>query len=177
MHGADFVREHEPLILDTYEAYANQTARILGRAAPVVWLMEPDWHQYSEATQRGGGLSHSFMVSLFAAMVARIKQHLPASLISLDVSPWVSDVGEWMGRRQKRPRTPMYLLPDSRVLTSARARAARPLSPVSRARLRRLCAHIWWADHRRLGAHSRPGAGQPALMVRASSPLQSRHHR
>ena len=52
VHGADFVREHEGLILRTYEQYANQTAAVLGRSAPVVWLMEPDWHQYNEATQR-----------------------------------------------------------------------------------------------------------------------------
>ena len=99
VHGADFVREHEGLILRTYDAYANQTAKVLGRSAPVVWLMEPDWHQYNEATQRGGGLTQSRMVKLFVAMVARIKRHLPMSLISLDVSPWVSEVGEWMGAR------------------------------------------------------------------------------
>ena len=83
--------------LQTYEDYANHTAAVLGRSAPVVWLMEPDWHQYNEATQRGGGVRHSQMVQLFVAMVGRIKRHLPAALISLDVSPWVSDIGEWMG--------------------------------------------------------------------------------
>lgn len=96
VYGADFVREHESLILHTYESYANQTAAVLGRHAQVVWLMEPDWHQYSAPTQHGGGLSHSTMVRLFVSMVARIKRHLPHSLISLDVSPWISDVGQWM---------------------------------------------------------------------------------
>ena len=96
VHGANFVRDHESLILDTYESYANQTARVLGRSASVVWLMEPDWHQYSERTQRGGGLSQSHMVRLFVQMVGRIKRHLPRALISLDVSPWLADVGRWM---------------------------------------------------------------------------------
>lgn len=96
VHGADFVRAFEPLILRTYESYANKTAVILGRQAAVVWLMEPDWHQYSESTQRGGGLAQSEMVRLFVAMVERIKRHLPSSLISFDVSPWVVDVGEWL---------------------------------------------------------------------------------
>lgn len=95
-HGADFVRENEPLILDTYALYANHTAAVLGRAARVVWLMEPDFHQYTEHTQRGGGLPHSAMVRLFVAMVKRIKSHLPAAMISLDVSPWVQDVAKWM---------------------------------------------------------------------------------
>jgi hypothetical protein len=87
VHGADFVRQHEGLILRTYEQYANETALVLGRSAPVVWLMEPDWHQYGEATQRGGGVPQSRMVQLFVAMVGRIKRHLPAALISFDVSP------------------------------------------------------------------------------------------
>ena len=45
----------------------------------------------------GGGLLKTKMVQLFVSMVTRIKRHLPAAHISLDVSPWVSDVGEWMG--------------------------------------------------------------------------------
>ena len=96
VHGADFVRQHERLILDTYGAYANSTAARVGRAARVVWLMEPDFHQYAESTQRGGGLPQNHMVRLFVAMVARIKRHLPAAQISLDISPWVSDFGAWI---------------------------------------------------------------------------------
>jgi hypothetical protein len=126
VHGADFVREHEQLILDTYESYANQTARMIGRHAPVVWLMEPDWHQYSEPTQHGGGLSQSRMVWLFAAMVGRIKRHLPASRISLDVSPWVANVGEWMGKSawrqlRKARRRPCPSRALSRPLTRSLA--------------------------------------------------------
>ena len=102
VHGADFVREYEPLILSTYDSYANRTAAILGRMSPVVWLMEPDWHQYGEGTQRGGGLSRSHMLDLFIGMVHRIRRHLPASRISLDISPWVTDIGEWMGARGVR---------------------------------------------------------------------------
>ena len=36
------------------------------------------------------------MVRLFIAMVARIKRHLPAARISLDISPWIAEIGEWM---------------------------------------------------------------------------------
>ena len=42
VHGADFVREHEALILEAYDHYANRTAGVLGRQATVVWLMEPE---------------------------------------------------------------------------------------------------------------------------------------
>lgn len=97
-HGADFVREHEALVLDTYESYANHTAAWLGRTARVIWLMEPDYHQYGASTQRGRGpLSHRSLVRLFIQMVSRIKRHLPGSLISLDASPWVVHLASWMG--------------------------------------------------------------------------------
>ena len=94
--GAEFVRANERSILNAYSEYANRTAAWLGRSSRVVWLMEPDYHQYAENSQRGGGLSHAEMVRLFVAMVARIKRHLPAARISLDVSPWVRDIGRWM---------------------------------------------------------------------------------
>jgi hypothetical protein len=96
VHGADFVRQHRSLILQTYESYANQSAAVLGRYSPIVWLMEPDWYQYSMATQHGGALSQPEMVRIFIEMVSRIKRHLPAAFISLDVSPWVSEIGDWM---------------------------------------------------------------------------------
>lgn len=96
VHGADFIRENEPLILDTYEHYANETACRLGRGARVVWLIEPDWHQYHEKSQRGGGLPQAQMVELFSRMVGRVKRHLPAARISLDISPWVTDQRAWL---------------------------------------------------------------------------------
>ena len=142
VHGADFVRDHEDLILRTYEHYANQTAMVLGRGAPVVWLMEPDWHQYNEATQRGGGLAHTRMVQLFASMVARIKRHLPASLISLDVSPWVSDIREWMGAHT----------PFSFATPAARARATSALTFCAA----RACVHMSMCMYMGTRVHTPP---------------------
>ena len=94
--GAEFVRRNEPLILRTYEQFANETAARAGRAARVVWLIEPDWYQYHAPTQRGGGLPQPAMVRLFGRMVGRIKRHLPLASISLDVSPWVRDQATWL---------------------------------------------------------------------------------
>jgi len=96
VYGADFVRNYEPQILNLYEHFANETARRLGSKAVVVWLMEPDWHQYSEHTQRGGGLKQRAMVALFQRMVQRVKLHLPHAQISIDISPWVNDQETWL---------------------------------------------------------------------------------
>ena len=163
VHGADFVRDNEHLILSTYDHYANRTAEWLGHGARVIWLMEPDFHQYTEGTQRGGGLPQSTMVRLFVAMVQRIKRHLPAAEISLDISPWISDVGAWMGRRcTNAPTRPKY---ESTLCTSQAAKCVRILRAILAARIRRLSSHFWRAYDRRLTSDSRAGVWQSTDVV------------
>jgi hypothetical protein len=94
--GADYIRNNRRLILHTYARFANETAKVLGRSAEVLWLMEPDWHQYHEDTQEGGGLSHEEMVALLQAMIQQVKHFLPRAKISLDISPWVRDQEGWL---------------------------------------------------------------------------------
>eukprot|EP00308_Calcidiscus_leptoporus_P000992 CAMPEP_0119384182 /NCGR_PEP_ID=MMETSP1334-20130426/84074_1 /TAXON_ID=127549 /ORGANISM="Calcidiscus leptoporus, Strain RCC1130" /LENGTH=539 /DNA_ID=CAMNT_0007405159 /DNA_START=55 /DNA_END=1674 /DNA_ORIENTATION=+ len=95
-HGANFIRTHIPTILATYDRFANETALRMGRTAPVLWLIEPDWHQYHEPSQEGGGLLVDEMVDLFKAITFQIFRHLPAAKISLDISPWVNQQEEWL---------------------------------------------------------------------------------
>lgn len=54
--GAAFIRENRDRILDAYTHFADRTAATVGHEAEVLWLIEPDFHQYSAATQKGGGL-------------------------------------------------------------------------------------------------------------------------
>jgi hypothetical protein len=54
--GATFIRENRDLILDVYSHFADRTAATVGHEAEVLWLIEPDFHQYSAETQNGGGL-------------------------------------------------------------------------------------------------------------------------
>ena len=164
VHGADFVRQNEGVILELYEQYANQTARWLGRGAEVVWLMEPDWHQYHEATQRGGGLTQAQMVRLFGLMVDRIKRHLPVARISFDISPWV--------RHRRR-------LPTSRCLAGPLSHAGLCPCPGQRparldgalpaAHASRLLAYLGRPHHRQLGPRARSRAGQFSHVGRAPS--------
>ncbi len=46
-HGAAFIRASRGLILETYAHFANATAEAVGREAEVLWLVEPDFYQYS----------------------------------------------------------------------------------------------------------------------------------
>ena len=84
------------LILDTYEHFAVATAQVGGYERHIVWLIEPDWHQYHEGKQQGGGLTVEYMIKLLQDMVERVRRHLPNAEISLDVSPWVNDQRGWL---------------------------------------------------------------------------------
>jgi len=69
--------------------------RVIVRPA-VRRLMEPDWYQYSEHTQEGGGLSQAYMVELYNRLTAEVLRFLPGAKFSLDISPWVNDQRGWM---------------------------------------------------------------------------------
>lgn len=68
--GASFIRQNRDRILDAYSHFAERTADEVGPQAEVLWMIEPDFHQYSEAGQKGGGLCAS--ISIHSASAKRI---------------------------------------------------------------------------------------------------------
>ncbi len=93
--GANYIREHKSRITGQYDKYAAATAQIWGTSQPIIWLMEPDFYQYADATQEGGGLSWSVLGDLMHELVSIIKGHLPNAVISMDISPWITDQSGW----------------------------------------------------------------------------------
>eukprot|EP00967_Tisochrysis_lutea_P030288 scaffold35539_cov35-Tisochrysis_lutea.AAC.3 len=96
VHGADFIRSHQADILELYSHFANETATRLGRSSDSVWLIEPDWYQYSQQSQKGGGLPHNMMISLYHRISVAIRSRLPRARLSIDVSPWANDQDSWL---------------------------------------------------------------------------------
>ena len=94
--GANYIRNNEAAILRTYAHFANETSRMLGSTAEVLWLIEPDWHQYHEGSQEGGGLTADFMVALYNRMTREVLRFLPSARFSLDISPWVNNQQAWI---------------------------------------------------------------------------------
>jgi hypothetical protein len=87
------------LILAAYESFARESASVGGRSLRVVWLLEPDIHQYSATggvTQEGGGLPQLFMVELLRNITVLVRRHLPNAEFSMDISPWVTDQRAWL---------------------------------------------------------------------------------
>jgi uncharacterized repeat protein (TIGR02543 family) len=89
--GSNFLRTNEAAIIAKYGHYAQQTAGILGANAVVIWLMEPDFYQYSATGGRdqvGGGIPDAQMDDILGRMIAAVQVHLPNAKFSIDISPW-----------------------------------------------------------------------------------------
>lgn len=113
--GANLIREFfVDSILYRYEQYASglrDQIDVLYRGQDIatsadefesIWLIEPDFYQYSESaslqkaefngdTQEGGGIPDADMGVLFSQIVSVIKKYLPSAKIAIDISPWISD--------------------------------------------------------------------------------------
>jgi hypothetical protein len=89
--GANFIRNSWSTVTQRYENYASSIAGSFGTSKPCIWLMEPDYFQYSAGSQNGGGLSYSQLSSKMNELIAIVKKHLPNAQFSLDISPWNND--------------------------------------------------------------------------------------
>lgn len=93
--GANFIRQNEATILAQYRKFASNTARIWGKTNPIIWLMEPDFYQYADGRQQGGGFSYQQMGTLMGKLLDAVRAELPNALFSMDISPWVADPERW----------------------------------------------------------------------------------
>lgn len=94
--GANFIRQKKDRILSQYAKYASETAKAWGTTEPMVWMMEPDYYQYSGDTkQEGGPLSFQEAGGMMRDIVAKVRESLPNAVFSLDISPWMPDAAKW----------------------------------------------------------------------------------
>ncbi len=93
--GAGYIRENRDVIVTRYGDFAKETAKVYGTERTLIWLLEPDFHQYTTDEQEGGGISYPEMASLLQDIIEQIMTHMPNALISMDVSPWI-DQQPWL---------------------------------------------------------------------------------
>ncbi|MBQ3838529.1 MAG: hypothetical protein II819_01085, partial [Fibrobacter sp.] len=103
-NGAQTIRDHWSDILARYKSYAQGIAQDYGTSKTTIWLIEPDFFQYSASgdarspyTQQGGGIPDAELCGTrFNQIVAAIKQYLPNAKIAVDISPWLNgDIVGW----------------------------------------------------------------------------------
>lgn len=113
--GADLIRNYfQDSILFRYREYAAGFREYIEYfhseqdpdTVQFIWLVEPDFYQYSESgsaqkflydsvAQDNGGIPDAQMGAIFNQIVDTIKAYLPASKIAIDISPWVLDQAAW----------------------------------------------------------------------------------
>ena len=106
--GANMIRNHWSDIMSRYTSYASGIANNYGTSDPTIWLIEPDFLQYSVTgdslntsySQTGGGIPDDSLCGYyFTQIVNTIKSYLPNAKIAVDISPWINDgLDEWYAR-------------------------------------------------------------------------------
>ena len=99
-NGAETIRNEWNTILSRYTAMAQGVAQDYGTSGTTIWLIEPDFFQYSVSgddhdtrfNQVGGGIPDAELCGTrFNQIVAAIKAVLPNAKIAVDISPWLND--------------------------------------------------------------------------------------
>jgi hypothetical protein len=94
-YGATYLRGHKDRILAQYAMYAKGFAGACGTTKPLIWMMEPDYYQYSSGGD-AQALTPKEAGDFMTQMVATVRQNLPNAVFSLDVSPWIPNNGrDW----------------------------------------------------------------------------------
>lgn len=86
--GANYIRTNRATILSQYKAYAAFAASRWGKTDPFIWALEPDFVQYTDGSQQGGGISYADGKTLLSDIIDVIKAEMPNAKISMDISPW-----------------------------------------------------------------------------------------
>jgi len=98
--GANIIRNKWSCIINRYKNYAQGIACDYSITNPTIWLIEPDYLQYSvtgsdisiHGKQNGGGIPDADLGGkYFNEIVSAIKQYLPNAKIAVDISPWLND--------------------------------------------------------------------------------------
>ena len=99
-NGAETIRNKWSNIIGRYKSYAQGVAQDFGTSGTTIWLIEPDFFQYSVSgdnhdtrfSQAGGGIPDADLCGkYFNDIVSAIKSALPNAKIAVDISPWLND--------------------------------------------------------------------------------------
>lgn len=102
--GANIIRNNWSSIISRYSNYAKGIANQFSSDISIIWLIEPDFVQYSVTgdskssfNQDGGGIPDADLAGkYFNEIVSTIKTSLPNAKIGVDISPWYNnDLATW----------------------------------------------------------------------------------
>jgi hypothetical protein len=92
--GAQWIRTNRSYIMTVYDTYARLTADLWGTQRPIIWLIEPDFIQYTYATQTNP-FTRQEIADLASQIIDTVKARLPNAIISLFHATWTYNVAEY----------------------------------------------------------------------------------
>ena len=87
--GAALIKANRQKIIDMYAKYARDT-RAVWQTKPLVWFLEGDFIQYTEATQ-SSPLTMAELGQLAADITCAIKTNMPNAVVAMNHSTWNSN--------------------------------------------------------------------------------------
>lgn len=99
--GAALIKSNRSRVIDMYARYAQQTYAVWS-SKPLIWLLEGDFHQYSEVNQ-SSPLTGDELGQLAADITCAIKTNMPNAVVAINHSTWNSNEETncfWKGMRR-----------------------------------------------------------------------------
>jgi uncharacterized repeat protein (TIGR02543 family) len=91
--GAQWIKSNFNSVKTYYKDFAQATAaKVNPSHLSTIWLLEPDFYQYSASTQTSA-LSFAQAGDYLGQLIDIIKTELPDAMIAIDISPWIADQG------------------------------------------------------------------------------------
>jgi hypothetical protein len=87
--GAAYIQQNLAAIVSVYESYAQGFAGCYGTTRPIIFLIEPDFYQYT-GTGQTQPWSAALAGQIMGQFVGAIRKHMPNAVFSMDISPWVA---------------------------------------------------------------------------------------
>jgi hypothetical protein len=94
--GAQWIRSNRARIISIYQSYAERSREAFPDR-PVVWLIDPDFIQYTYDEQ-SSPLSYAELGDLATDIICTVKAAMPNAVIALNHSSWIRDdvlTGYW----------------------------------------------------------------------------------
>jgi hypothetical protein len=94
-NGANFIRSNKAEILLNHISTAESIKLNYGTSKNIILHFEPDFLQYSDNTQNGGGVAREELASLMNSWTSVYKTKIPNATFVMDISPWNYDLRGW----------------------------------------------------------------------------------
>jgi len=92
--GAQWIRNNRSYIMTVYDTYAKLTADVWGTQRQIIWLIEPDFIQYTYTGQTNP-FTRQEVADLASQIIDTVKARLPNAVISLFHATWTYNVAEY----------------------------------------------------------------------------------